>query len=243
MANQWFRLYHEFATDPKVQMMSEIDQRRLIMIFCMRCCNNSVTLQDSEVTFQLRISNEEWLKTKSKFIEKGFMDEGGKVLNWDKRQFASDSSRARVAAYRERVKNKVKSKGVTCNVTVTPPEQNRTEQSKRKINKKKSRTFQVPTVEIIKNYANEKSLAVDPEEFYNFYESKGWMVGKNKMKNWKSAIRGWNLRNKKNVVGYNQHAKNQRPDNSAPARVKRAIAERKRKEMQQRQQKERVINP
>ena len=44
MANQWFRLYAEFAHDPKVQMLSEVDQRRYIMLLCMRC-NGDVTLQ------------------------------------------------------------------------------------------------------------------------------------------------------------------------------------------------------
>lgn len=120
MANQWFRMYQEFANDAKVQMMSEPEQRRLVMLFCLRC-NGNVTLHDEEVTFQLRISNEEWAKTKALFIKKGFIDSGNKILNWEKRQFTSDSSSARVARHRERMKQ-------ACNVTVTPPEQNRTEQ-------------------------------------------------------------------------------------------------------------------
>ncbi len=37
MSNAWFRLYHEFSADPKVQMLSEADQRRYIMLLCMRC--------------------------------------------------------------------------------------------------------------------------------------------------------------------------------------------------------------
>ena len=57
--NQWFRLYSEFATDPKVQMMSEADQRRFIMLLCMRCSNGDETLHDDEIAFQLRISEEE----------------------------------------------------------------------------------------------------------------------------------------------------------------------------------------
>lgn len=127
MANQWLRLYSEFSTDPKVQMMSESDQRRLIMLFCVRC-NGHVTLQDEEVTFLLRISNEEWLLTKSIFIEKGFINSSNELLNWDRRQFASDSSAARVAKHREKKKQE-------CNVTVTPQnrtdtEQNRTEHKK-----------------------------------------------------------------------------------------------------------------
>ena len=73
MANPWFRLYSEFATDPKVQMMSESYQRRFIMLLCIRC-NGDVTLQDEEVAFQLRISNEEWLETKAVFVSKELID-------------------------------------------------------------------------------------------------------------------------------------------------------------------------
>lgn len=120
MANQWFRLYAEFAHDPKVQMLSEVDQRRLIMLFCIRC-NGDVTLQDDEVTFQLRISNIEWQITKATFIAKGFIDSDNEVLNWDKRQYISDSSAERVARHRAKKTNNV----TNSNVTVTPPEQNR----------------------------------------------------------------------------------------------------------------------
>lgn len=119
MANQWFRLYSEFAHDPKVQMLSEVNQRRLIMLFCIRC-NGDVTLQDEQVAFQLRISMDEWLASKATFIDKNFINNDNRVLNWDKRQFVSDFSAERVAKHRERMKQ-------SSNVTVTPPEQNRTD--------------------------------------------------------------------------------------------------------------------
>jgi hypothetical protein len=123
MANQWFRLYGEFSHDPKVQMLSEIEQRRLVMLFCLRC-NGDVTLQDEEVTFQLRISDDEWSKSKATFIARGFINEDNEVLNWNKRQYVSDSSAERVAKYRAKKISDV----TLSNVTVTPPEQNRTEQ-------------------------------------------------------------------------------------------------------------------
>ena len=135
MSNPWFRMYAEFATDPKVQMMSEVNQRRLTMLFCFRC-NSDVTLHDDEVTFLLRVTTEEWQVTKALFIEKGFIDKNNNLQNWDKRQFASDSSKNRVAAYRERKKQQSNS-DVTLQVTKsndidTEQIQNRTdtEQSK-----------------------------------------------------------------------------------------------------------------
>jgi len=106
MANPWFRMYAEFANDAKVQMLSESMQRRYIMLMCLRCSNSLVTLQDEEVAFQLRISNDELAETKSLFISKGFIDLSWNLLNWEKRQFASDTSKARVAKHRSLLKEK-----------------------------------------------------------------------------------------------------------------------------------------
>ena len=119
MANSWFRMYAEFATDPKVQMLSESDQRRFIMLLCLRCCNSDVTLHDEEVAFQLRISSDEWQQTKHLLQSKGLIDEYAKPCAWDRRQFQSDSSAARVREHRKRNKHKTK---LRCNVTVTPPD-------------------------------------------------------------------------------------------------------------------------
>lgn len=115
MSMPWFRLYHEFATDPKVQMLSEKDQRRYIMLLCLRCCNGDVTLQNEEVSFQLRISIDEWEETKAVLMEKNLIDEDAKPTAWDKRQYKSDSSADRVA--RHRAKKAIQKQ--SCNVTET----------------------------------------------------------------------------------------------------------------------------
>lgn len=51
-----------------------------------------------------------------------------------------------------------------------------------------------PTIEEIKSYCDERDNNINPEQFYDFYESKNWMVGKNKMKDWKACIRTWERR-------------------------------------------------
>lgn len=129
MSNQWFRMYAEFANDSKVQMMSEQYQRRLVMLFCLRC-NGDVTLHDDEVAFQLRVTAEEWSETKREFLKRGFIDNENNLLNWDKRQYVSDSSAERVRKHREKKRN---GDVTTCNVTVTPPEQNRTDTEQKEI--------------------------------------------------------------------------------------------------------------
>ena len=62
---------------------------------------------------------------------------------------------------------------------------------KEKINKKKSARFVAPTVEEVRAYCLERGNNVDPETFVDFYAGKGWMVGKNRMKDWRACVRTW----------------------------------------------------
>lgn len=62
--------------------------------------------------------------------------------------------------------------------------------------------FVPPTVEEVRKYCEEKHLDhVDADTFVNFYASKNWMVGKNKMTSWRSAVSGWNHRNRAKQPG------------------------------------------
>ena len=51
--------------------------------------------------------------------------------------------------------------------------------------------FAPPTLEEVSAYCLERGNALDPQRFIDFYSSKNWMVGKNKMADWKAAVRGW----------------------------------------------------
>lgn len=51
--------------------------------------------------------------------------------------------------------------------------------------------FTPPTEFEVRAYCKEKDYSVDATRFIDFYASKGWMVGKNKMKDWKAAVRNW----------------------------------------------------
>ena len=59
---------------------------------------------------------------------------------------------------------------------------------------KKSTAFIKPSVEEVRAYCQERNNGIDPERFVDFYEMKGWMIGKNKMKDWKAAVRTWEKR-------------------------------------------------
>lgn len=51
--------------------------------------------------------------------------------------------------------------------------------------------FVPPTVEEVRAYCKERGNNVDPERWYDYYESNGWKVGRNPMKDWKAAVRTW----------------------------------------------------
>jgi hypothetical protein len=67
---------------------------------------------------------------------------------------------------------------------------------------KRTALFEPPTIEEVELYLRSMNIR-DPknsaQKWYNFYESKGWMIGKNKMKNWKSAVNTWNFE-KNNMI-------------------------------------------
>ena len=57
--------------------------------------------------------------------------------------------------------------------------------------------FTIPTISEVENYCIERKNNIEAESFINFYDSKGWMVGKNKMKDWRACVRTWEMREKK----------------------------------------------
>ena len=55
----------------------------------------------------------------------------------------------------------------------------------------KRKTFTKPTIDEIQDYCIERNNNVNAEQFFDYYESNGWKVGKNSMKDWKAAVRTW----------------------------------------------------
>lgn len=206
MSNQWFRMYAEIATDPKVQCMSESMQRRLMMLLCFRCGDVLATLHATEIAFALRISEEELAETKALFIQKKFIDEDWNIMNWDKRQYVSDSSTERSRKHREQKKQDMQQE---CNVAASPPEQNRTDtehkdivlcaksQKPKKTPEKKngerlSRGWELP--EEWGKWAEEQGLSYDEivlqcDKFKDYWIAK---AGKMAVKlDWQATWRNW----------------------------------------------------
>lgn len=145
--------------------------------------------------------------------EDGFL----KISDFDNLIGSESESAERVRRFRE--KNEVVSLPLQCNAqcntdcnkNVTVEKDIRERYKKENTpcggTKEKAIRFFAPTLDEVKKYCQERKNSVDAERFWNFYESKGWMVGKTKMKDWKAAVRTWETEDKPKTVA----AKNQLP--------------------------------
>lgn len=71
------------------------------------------------------------------------------------------------------------------------------------VNHTKRGRFEPPTVDEVNEYCRQRNNGIDGEEFVAFYASKGWMVGKNKMTNWKQAVITWEKNRKERAAPKN----------------------------------------
>ena len=144
------------------------------------------------------------------FQRLGMIDQfNGALLlpNWEKHQSEDrlkeiqNKNAARVARHRERQRLKA-----PCNVTDTLQkrlcnaiEQEQEQDIEQELNKgndgakapKPRKVFTPPTIDDVKAYCKERNNKVDPEHWYAHYTANGWMVGRNKMKDWKHAVITW----------------------------------------------------
>ena len=89
------------------------------------------------------------------------------------------------------LKDKGSVKIMTDNTNINITNTNLTDSNKKAL-------FKKPTLDEVKNYCILRKNNIEAESFIDFYESKDWLIGKNKMKNWKACVRTWESREKKN---------------------------------------------
>lgn len=112
-----------------------------------------------------------------------------KVLkNVEKVEIEKIKAKEKIKLWREKTKN----------IITKEDKPNKTE--KKETAKQTRNVFTKPTIEEVENYCNERKNNVDSHKFWNFYESKGWMVGSNKMKSWKSSVVTWEKEEKPQAI-------------------------------------------
>ena|SRR3990167_4687857 len=101
-------------------------------------------------------------------------------LEVEKRRKYAESRRKNAGAYAKHMENENENENVNVN------------------KKTKEKTKEdIPTVEQVKQYCLERKNNVDPQKWHDFYSAKGWMIGKNKMKDWRAAVRNWEQKTEK----------------------------------------------
>lgn len=146
------------------------------------------------------------------------------IANWEKHQntdkLAQMREYNRIAQQKSRAKRKLLSGVNDSQENVNDSQDTDIEEDKEKEEEKEnnsvpqaeSRTkrFTPPTVEEVRSYCVERKNNVDAQRFVDYYSSNGWMVGKNKMKDWKAAVRTWERNstnsNKTSGIAVNRNA-------------------------------------
>ena len=145
------------------------------------------------------------LKTFESFGMIELVDNIYRISNWEKYQNIEGLERIREQTRLRVAKHRKKQKLLSCNVTVTQgnatdkerdketdKERDKDiERDKKNNSANKSHRFIPPTLEEVVAYCQERNKGVDPQRWYDFYTAKGGMIGKNKMKDWKAAVRTW----------------------------------------------------
>ena len=163
------------------------------------------------------------------------------ISNWEKYQNLEGMEKIREQT-RKRVRNyrdKQKLLGnATCNVTVTQgnaididKEEDKDidkEEDIRNIYKRES-IERKPTLEEVKNYIKENNLNVNAQYWYDYYESNGWLVGKNPMQDWKACVRRWNKTEKTNLKRYVEEEQEYKSDRKPLTPEQQEYLEKRRK--------------
>ena len=161
------------------------------------------------------------LETFKRFGMVEIVDDILQVSNWEKYQNVDRLNELReynrIAKQKSRAKQKLlkdvndksmtsqTSQGTDIDIDIDKDIDKEEEKEKKK---KATSRFTPPTLEEVKAYCLERKNNVDPERFIDYYTSNGWVVGKNKMKDWKAAVRTW----ERNGYSNNSKSNNNKPD-------------------------------
>ena len=147
----WFRAYTEMVDDEKLRLLAFEDRWHFVAMLCLKgqgVLDETGSLLFRKVAVKLGLDVRSVEEVARRLSEVGLIDEKTlQPIAWEARQFRSDSSAARVAAYRERKKQGVKRDGnvtVTAQDTDTDTDKEEEEKTKKTAPRKRDATFAVP---------------------------------------------------------------------------------------------------
>lgn len=206
----WLKLKRDFFKRHDIRIIESMPNGKEYILFYLKLLCESVD-HDGNLRFSDRIPySDEMLATITDtnvdvvrsaikiFAELGMMelmDDGTYFMAEVNRMmgsFADNDNANRQRAFREQKKQLSLPE---CYDSVTKSNESKSKrESKSKSESKNIGRFTPPTTSEVKAYCQIRNNGINPEAFVDYYESKGWMIGKNKMKDWKAAVRTWEQR-------------------------------------------------
>lgn len=212
----WLKLDKDFLKSPQMKVIKNMPNGKDYIIFYLSLMLESVESvghlrftslvpYNAEMLSSVTDTNIDVVNTAIKlFCELGMMqifDDGTIFMTEVPKMTGKEGESAeRVRRFREKQKQEM----LQCNANVTKCNDNIDKDKEEDKDKdkeyievgKKTKVFVKPTTEEIQKYCDERNNGINAEAFYDFYESKNWYVGKNKMKDWKACVRTWEQRDK-----------------------------------------------
>ena len=171
---KWAKIYFKIITgDPEFELIrSEIDKWRFIAMICLELHARG-PLPNSEDYWKSRFDTKKrkmslTLQMLQRFLE--VVTNSGETCNRDTRN-------------RD-----------TCNRDIEEDKDKDKDKEKEKEKEKEERygvAFAPPSLSEVTSYCHERKNLVEPEKWLSHYQANGWMVGRNKMKDWRAAVRTW----------------------------------------------------
>ena len=214
----WLKLQKDFFKRHDIKYIQTLPDGYLIAFFYLKLMVESVD-HDGELRFSPEIPYTEAMlasvtDTPIEIVTEGLktlkdlgmviIDENGtisipKVIKMIGSASDTDGAR-RVRRYREKQQTLQNVTSTLQNVTDTVTKDNESKSKsksksiERTIQERPLSHFVPPSVEEVQAYCVQRENRVDPERFVDFYESKNWFIGKNKMRDWRAAVRTWEKR-------------------------------------------------
>lgn len=216
----WMKLPEDFFDDDAIQWLKEQPNGEKYALFYIELCtksirNNGVLIRrvgdmlipyDAAKLAMLTNTDIEVVVVAMELLQQAklveILENGEIYLNAMENMVGCETSKAasmrRLRAEREAGNN------VTPMLPNCYPEIEKEIEIEKEKDKKKSsakRSSIPPTLQEVQEYCRERGNSVDPQRFLDFYEAKGWMIGKNRMKDWKAAVRTWERQDAERTEG------------------------------------------
>ena len=184
MAREYFCAYHSYLA--AMEPLNDAERGRLFTALLIYSQTGDAPHLDGNERFVFPVMREQIDRESKKYAAKCERNREN-VMNrysneYERNQSYSNATNTKTKKKtKTRTKTKENIKGVPGGTTADKPP--------------KTRVFAPPSVEEVRAYCLERGNNIDPQYFVDYYEARGWMIGKNKMKDWRAAMRTWEQRN------------------------------------------------